>query len=118
MLEPMTTKTKNPSITGPTLKSFFFALPESTKPRRWMFPWNFRDLCAIMRCETACARAIHRQCEKPGDRTRSRRDRDARARDARSTARDASSDVFLRTIFVPSDSVREHGVRARRQVRP
>ena len=49
------------------------------------------------------------------------RDRDAiatRARDARSTARDASSDVFLRTIFVPSDSVREHGVRARRQVRP
>ena len=54
--------------------------------------------------------------EKPGDRTRSRRDRDARARDARSTARDASSDVFLRTIFVPSDSVREHGVRARRRV--
>jgi hypothetical protein len=26
-----------------------------------MFPWNLRDLCAIMRCETACARAIRRQ---------------------------------------------------------
>jgi len=88
MLEPMTTKTKNPSITGPTLKSFFFALPESTKPRRWMFPWNFRDLCAIMRCEKACARAIHRQCRKTGRSnaiaTRSRR---ARARRAFNRAR-------------------------------
>ena len=119
MLEPMTTKTKNPSITGPTLKSFFFALPESTKPRRWMFPWNFRDLCAIMRCETACARAIHRQCRKPGRSnaiaTRSRARARATRVQPRATRRVMS---FLRTIFVPSDSVREHGVRARRRVRP
>ena len=94
MLEPMTTKTKNPSITGPTLKSFFFALLESTNPRRWMFPWNLRDLCAIIRCETACARAIRRQCRYPGDRARSRRDRGARARAARRAARVAARDVF------------------------
>ena len=34
MLDPTTTKTKNPSITGPTEKSFFFVVPASTAPRR------------------------------------------------------------------------------------
>ena len=119
MLEPMTTKTKNPSITGPTLKSFFFALPESTKPRRWMFPWNFRDLCAIMRCESSLrARdpssvSIHREIE---------RDRDAIAARARATrvrtARDASRDVFS-THHLRSERfrARTRGSRARRRVR-
>jgi hypothetical protein len=30
--DPITTKTKNPSITGPTAKSFFFVAPAPTAP--------------------------------------------------------------------------------------
>ena len=50
------------------------------------------------------------------------RDRDAIATRARATRVQPRATrrvmFFLRTIFVPSDSVREHGVRARRRVRP
>jgi len=34
MLDPTTTKTKNPNMTGPTEKCFFFVIPASTAPRR------------------------------------------------------------------------------------
>ena len=56
--EPITTKTKNPSMTGPTEKPYLdFSLAlMSTRPRLWMFLWNLAEEAAKTRLEAACAR--------------------------------------------------------------
>ena len=60
--EPITTKTKNPSMTGPTEKPYLdFSLAlMSTRPRLWMFLWNLAEEAAKTRLEAACARGGNR----------------------------------------------------------
>jgi len=53
--EPITTKMKNPSMTGPTEKPYLdFSLAlMSTRPRLWMFLWNLAEEAAKTRLEAA-----------------------------------------------------------------
>ena len=56
MEEPITTKMKKPSMTGPTAKPYLdFSLAlMSTRPRLWMFLWNLAEDAAKTRLEAAC----------------------------------------------------------------
>ena len=56
MEEPITTKMKKPSMTGPTAKPYLdFSLAlMSTRPRLWMFLWNLAEEAAKTRLEAAC----------------------------------------------------------------
>ena len=80
MLDPMTTKQKKPSITGPTEKSFFFVPAASTVPRRLMFPWNFFDRCFITRELIACERKTASVSERCDESEFSRLNRSTRSR--------------------------------------
>lgn len=55
MEEPITTKMKKPSMTGPTAKPYLdFSLAlMSTRPRLWMFLWNLAEEAAKTRLEAA-----------------------------------------------------------------
>ena len=66
--EPITTKTKNPSMTGPTEKPYLdFSLAlMSTRPRLWMFLWNLAEEAAKTRLEAACARGGNRGRRRAG----------------------------------------------------
>ena len=56
MDDPITTKMKKPSMTGPTAKPYLdFSLAlMSTRPRLWMFLWNLAEEAAKTRLEAAC----------------------------------------------------------------
>ena len=70
--EPITTKTKNPSMTGPTEKPYLdFSLAlMSTRPRLWMFLWNLAEEAAKTRLEAACARGGTRRGGRKNDQER------------------------------------------------